>query len=285
MRCVNGEVILASFLTYNYTLENLMKKTFASLLLLVLLCCLSVAGIASAETLTIWGSATCQKRFLDPGADALKAATGVNIKMIAVGSGKGVLALLAGKTTVAASSNDLNGTIVVTRRAANKQGKEIAIPDNLQVHTIFSDDIVPIVHKNNPVETLSWSQLKGIYTGTISNWKEVGGNDLPIRVVTTIVGSSTREIFQEKVMDKEEFVNNAVVVTITRYQLNEVSKYSGAIGVVSKGFYDMSPQKTRVVKADTISRPLALVTIGNPTPTVQKVIDFFRSEEGKKCFR
>ena len=257
-----------------------MKKLSTTMLLLV--CSLFAVSIASAETLQIWGSTTCQKRFLEPGAKALAAATGVEIKVVGNGTGRGMLGLLAGKTPAAAVSNDLAGALVATRKVAKKQGKEISIPDNLQLHTIFSDDIVPIVHKNNPVGTLSWEQLKDIHTGKIVNWKEVGGKDMPIRVVTSHEGSSTKEVFQKMVMAKEAYIKNAVIVTSTRFEINEVSKYAGAIGAVSKGFQEMNPQKSKVVKSDTISRPLALMTIGSPTPPVQKVIDYFRSDEGKK---
>jgi phosphate transport system substrate-binding protein len=56
----------------------------------------------------------------------------------------------------------------------------------------------------------------------------------------------------------------------------------GGIGAVSRGFFNLNPGNTKIVKADKISRPLGLITIGDPSPDVQKIIDFFRSAEGKK---
>jgi len=83
-------------------------------------------------------------------------------------------------------------------------------------------------------------------------------------------------------MKKADYAADAIEVNSTRLEINEVSKASGAIGAVSAGFFNLNPGKTKIVEADTISRPLALITIGDPAPEVQKIIDFFRSEEGKK---
>jgi len=252
------------------------------LLSLTLFFVFGVTTIAFSEPVQIWGSTTCQKRFLEPGAKALKDATGVDIKVVGVGTGKGLKGLIDGKTPVSAASNPLDGAIAAAKRSAKKAGKEITIPDDLQFHEIYKDLIVPIVHKDNPVTKLTWDQLKDIHTGAITNWKDVGGNDLPIRVVTSHEGSATKAVFKKMVMKKQEYVANAVKVKSTRLEISEVSKYKGAIGAVSEGFHELNPGKTKIVKADTISRPLALITKGTPTSEVQKVIDFFTSDEGKK---
>ncbi|GAB4252656.1 substrate-binding domain-containing protein [Deferrisoma sp.] len=243
-----------------------------------------VPGLALAAPLQIWGSTTCQKRFLEPGAKALEKATGVRIKVLGVGTGKGLIGLIQGKCKVSAASEDLDGAIKSAQKAAKKAGKSIEIPDNLVYHELFRDTIVPIVHKDNPIESLTFEQLKAINTGKITNWKELGGPDLPIRVVTSHAGSATRAVFQKIVMNKEPYVDGAVEVKSTRDEINEVSKYKGAIGAVSEGFFLQNPGKAKVVKTDPISRPLGLITVGEPAPEVQKVIDFFRSDEGKKHF-
>jgi phosphate transport system substrate-binding protein len=103
-----------------------------------------------------------------------------------------------------------------------------------------------------------------------------------VQVVTSHAGSSTKAVFQKQVMKKADYSSDAIEVKSTRLEINEVSKAAGGIGAVSAGFFSMNPGKTKTVQSDTISRPLALVTIGDPTPEVQKIIAFFRSEEGKK---
>jgi len=243
-----------------------------------------MAGTAWAEKIQIWGSTTCQKRFLEPGNKALEAATGVSVKVMGVGTGKGLLGLIDGKCPASAASSPLESARKSGQKSAKKLGKDVTIPEDLQFHQVYEDVIVPIVHRDNPVDSLTWDQLKDIHTGKATNWKEFGGPDLPIRVITSHEGSATRAVFQKKVMKKEPYVAGAVEVKSTRNEINEVSKYKGAIGAVSEGFVKMNSGKTKIVKSDTISRPLGLITVGAPSPAVQKVIDFYKTGEGRKFF-
>lgn len=238
-----------------------------------------------AAPLQIWGSTTCQKRFLEPGADALKKATGVEVKVVGVGTGKGLIGLIEGKAPAAAASEDLAAAVASAQKAAKEAGKDLAVPGDLKFHELFRDTIVPIVHKDNPVSALTWAQLKDLHTGKVTNWKDVGGPDLPVRVVTSHAGSATKAVFQSMVMAKEAYVAGAVEVSSTRQEIDEVSKYKGAIGAVSEGFLQQNPGSAKAVATDAISRPLALITVGAPTADVQKVIDFFRSAEGQKTLQ
>lgn len=243
---------------------------------------LTMQGAFAAE-LALWGSTTCQKRFLEPGAEALEKATGIKIKVFGVGTGKCMLALFEGKTTVALTSSPLEESIHTAQKAAKEAGQaDVKVPANLKFHKITEDIIVPIVNKDNPVSELSYEQLTGLNSGKIANWKEVGGPDAPVQVVTSHAGSSTREVFQKQVMNKAEYATGALEVSSTRLEINEVSKNKGAIGAVSEGFFHQNPANAKIVKTKPISRPLALITVGDPTPEVKKVIDFFLSAEGKK---
>ncbi len=253
---------------------------------LILAMCLVVLTsftASAADMVKLWGSTTCQKRFLEPGAKALVGATGVKIKVFGVGTGKGMVALFEGKTNVAISSNTLEASVKSAQKVRKAKGLEpIAVPEGLQYHTITEDVIVPIVHQDNPVTSLSWEQLSGLNTGKVTNWKNVGGNDVPVKVITSHAGSSTKAVFQKMVMKKQEYAGDVVEVKSTRLEINEVSKNVGGIGAVSQGFFNLNPGSTKIVKTDTVSRPLGLITIGDPAPDVQKIIDFFRSPEGKK---
>lgn len=257
--------------------KRFIQGTILSLALILL------TVISASAQVALWGSTTCQKRFLEPGAEALKQATGVEIKVFGVGTGKGMLALFDGKTNVAISSNTLEASVKSAQKVLKKEGKaEIAVPENLQFHTITQDIIVPIVHVDNPVNSLTWQQLAELNTGKVTNWKEVGGTDLPVKVITSHAGSSTKAVFQKMVMKKADYAADALEVKSTRLEINEVSKDTGGIGAVSAGFHSLNPGKTKIVQSDEIKRPLGLITIGDPSPEVQKVIDFFRSDEGKK---
>lgn len=260
-----------------------MKKFFSKVMILSASFLFLSTMTAAADEIQMWGSTTCQKRFLEPGAAALEKATGVKIKVFGVGTGKGMVALFEGKTPVAISSNTLEESVASAAKALKEDGKpEVTPPADLQFHEITKDVIVPIVNKDNPVEALTWPQLSDLYTGKTTNWKEVGGPDLPVVVVTSHGGSSTKAVVQHMVMKKAEYAANAIAVKSTRLEITEVTKNKGGVGAVSEGFFHLNPDGAKVVKTDKIERPLALITVGAPTPEVQKIIDFFRSPEGQK---
>lgn len=236
---------------------------------------------ATAEELIISGSTTVQKRVVEPAAAKLKEATGIDVKFQGVGTGKGVMALAEGKVTVAAASETLAEAVDSAKKQAVDGGKTFEAPANLKFYELAKDSIVVIVNKDNPVGTLSKDQLKAINTGKAKNWKDVGGPDLPIKVVTSHAGSATRNVFAKQMMDNAAYVADAVEVRTTREEINEVSKDKGAIGAVSEGFYEQNKGSAKLVKAPAISRPLGLITKGDASPEVLKVVDFFVKGPGK----
>ena len=234
-----------------------------------------------AAELTIAGSTTVQKRIIEPGAAKLKEVTDIDIKIQGTGTGKGMIALIEGKVPAAAASETLAEAIDSAKKQAADAGKTFEAPANLKLYEITKDAIVVIVNKDNPVTSLSKDQLKAINTGKTKNWKEVGGPDLPIKVVTSHAGSATRNVFAKQIMDNAEYVASVVEVRTTREEINEVSKDKGAIGAVSEGFFAQNKGSTRQVKTQAIIRPLGLVTKGDASPEVLKVVDFFVKGAGK----
>lgn len=132
--------------------------------------------------------------------------------------------------------------------------------------------IVPIAHKSNPVSDLNWEQLSDINTGKIKNWKKVGGPDQKIIVVTSQPTAATRRVFQKLVMKKAPYVKGAREVRSTRQEVDLVSKFKGGIGAVSEGFVKMNPGKVKTVETAQISRPLSIITKGDPSPEVKAII-------------
>lgn len=236
---------------------------------------------ATAQELIISGSTTVQKRVVEPAAAKLKEATGIDAKFQGVGTGKGVIALAEGKVTVAAASETLAEAVDSAKKQAVESGKTFEAPANLKFYELAKDSIVVIVNKDNPVANLSKDQLKAINTGKVKNWKEVGGPDLAIKVVTSHAGSATRNVFAKQMMDGAAFPTDAVEVRTTREEINEVSKDKGAIGAVSEFFYETNKGNAKLVKTPVIARPLGLITKGDASPEVLKVVDFFVKGPGK----
>lgn len=255
-----------------------MKRTIVLSGLMLVSMLVSAAG---AETVRLHGSTTCQKRIFEPGREALKKATGIDIELVGNGTGNGLEDLIAGKADASMASEELADAVASMKAATGKEP-----PADLVSNVITSDVIKVIVHPSNPVSKLSKEQLKGLHTGSIDNWKGVGGPDQPVIVVTSHAGSATRKVFQKSMMDNAKYVDGAIEVKTTREEIDNVAQLPEAIGAVSLGFINLpgNREKVKIVDTPEISRPLMLITRGTPSPAVQKIIDFF-SGEGKKYIK
>ncbi len=251
-----------------------MKKII--IMTIIVLFTFVLSGYASAKELILAGSTTVQKRVLEPAGSAVKQATGIELKVLGINSGRGFAELVDGIIVASVSSSPLKDLL-----------EKAAIPDDgtYQEHIIIDDVIVPIVNKSNPVSELTWQQLSDINTGKITNWKEVGGPDQIIIVVTSQPTAATRTIFQKIVMNKAPYAKRSREVKSTRQEVDLVSKYTGGIGAVSEAFVKMNPGKVKVLGTQSISRPLTFITKGNPNADVQAVIDFLRTPDAMKLYK
>lgn len=234
------------------------------------------AGEAASKEVVVAGSTTIQKRVLEPSHDAIKAETGIDLKVRGINSGRGFAELVAGKIVASVSSSPMDSLL-----------QKAGIPDDgtYQEHIIVQDVIVPIVHKSNTVSELTWQQLSDINTGKIRNWKEVGGSDRKIIVITSQPTAATRRVFQKKVMKKAPYMKGIREVKSTRQEVGLVSKFKGGIGAVSEGFVAMNSGKVKVVRTDKISRPLSFITKGGPNTDIQAIIDYLRTPDAKKFYK
>jgi phosphate transport system substrate-binding protein len=249
---------------------------------------LFLPSLALAQ-LSYSGSSTIGQSILEAAGakKAFESKSGIKFKGFEVpGSGKGVEALIAGKVTVAGASRPLKPV----EKSAGVLGTVIGY-----------DAVAVFVHKDNPVSDLSKEQLKGIFTGKITNWKEVGGKDAPIAVNTEIQGAkrATMEIFNELVMDKAAYGKGFKEIDLPKDQIVEVAKTPNGIGTPSFGLLAAVPADVRAkVKAIAvdgipptaddiqsgaylISRPLNLATMGPPKGDVKAFVDFMLSPEGQ----
>lgn len=241
----------------------------------------AMAGVAAAETVHLHGSTTVQKRIMEPGKDALKKATGIELVLVGNGTGNGLEDLVGGKCDAAMASEELADAVASMKDASGK----VASGD-LKPNVITDDVIKVIVNPANSVAKLDKEQLKKLHTGEIDNWSKVGGPDLPVIVVTSHLGSATRKVFQKVVMDGTPYVVGALEAETTRQEIDNVNQFPEGIGAVSMGFINLPGNKTKVKIVDTlnIGRPLMLITKGAPSPAVAKVLAFFRGE-GKKYIK
>lgn len=159
---------------------------------------------------------------------------------------------------------------------------------------VGKDAIAAVVNADNPVSGLTAEQLKGIFTGKIKNWSEVGGPDLAIKPYIVKKGSATRKVFRKVILGDGDYAG-AKVVTPDAKIVTTVAREKGAIGQISFAFLsgkkgvkplDVDGQKATVENASyPITRPLHIVTNGKPSGDVAAFIDWTLSPEGQKVVK
>lgn len=234
-----------------------------------------VSRAAPDETLEISGGTTPWSQAIAPRLLELKA-MGIELRFRGIGTGRGVLALIDGKTPMAAVGDTLEDAVAAAIKAAKAENREISVPANLTYTRIGADEQVVIVHKTNPIRELSKDQLKAIATGKTTNWKEVGGPDLPIKVVVTEPSLAPGQFFRKTVMDGENYVQDAIEVRSPREVITLVSRHPGGIGAAAAVHMKEAPDNAQVVKAPAIMRPLGLITLGPPVGVAKRVADLLK---------
>ncbi|HOW35626.1 MAG TPA: PstS family phosphate ABC transporter substrate-binding protein [Candidatus Omnitrophota bacterium] len=244
--------------------------------------------IKGSDTMVNLGQAWAE-RYMEENPDSFVAVTGG-------GSGTGLSSLISGTCDIAMSSRNI-------------KEKEIALAQKKGINPyeikVALDGLAVVVHPANPVSKLTVDQLAGIFTGRISNWKDLGGKDEKIVVLSREVNSGTHVYFKEHVLRKndpnsqEEFAHGALMLSSSQAIADEVAGNTSAIGYYGMG-YISAKQKPVFIAQDEkseyeaptienvvngkypISRPLFLYTNGQPQELVKKFSDFCLSKEGQE---
>jgi len=157
---------------------------------------------------------------------------------------------------------------------------------------IAKDGLVLIVHPNNPVNGLTLEQIRRIYSGDVTNWREVGGADKRIHVVTREEGSGTRSAFEDMLMENGQITARAIVLNTNGSVRQLVSNDVASIGFVSLGLADhtvkalmldgITPSWDNVMNGSyTLFRPFYFVSAEEPEGLIKEFIDFTMSDEGQ----
>lgn len=236
----------------------------------------TIAG-AKAETLVLTGSSTVAPLAAEIGKRFETLHPGVRINVQTGGSSRGILDARQGTADIGMVSRAL------------KDGEK-----DLLAFSIGHDGVGLIVNTHNPVASLSDDQVIAIYTGRITNWKDVGGLDAPITVVNKAEGRSTLELFLHYFKLNNSAIKAHIIIGDNEQGLKTVAGNANAIGYVSIGAaeYDAAhdiPVKLLPVggvaassanvanRSFPISRPLNLVTRAEPEGIARTFIDFARS--------
>jgi phosphate transport system substrate-binding protein len=238
-----------------------------------------------AETIVVDGSTTVgpiAKAFAEYYMNANK---GVNIQVSESGSGNGAKSLINGSCNIADMSREMKPEEVSAAKAkgVNPVQTEIAW-----------DGIAVIVHPSNPVANLTIDQIRKIYTGEFTNWKQVGGPDKAIVLISRDTNSGTYECFEGMVMNKQKMTDKVEYDGSNGSIKQKIQSTPLAIGYVGHGFVDttvkaVSVNSVKCTKANIlakkypISRPLYMYTNGTPKAGTHtsKFLNLYKTKEGK----
>lgn len=249
--------------------------------------------IKGSDTMVNLGQAWAEKYMEKNTADFIAVTGG--------GSGTGLSSLISGTCDIAMSSRNIKEKEITFAKQKNINPNEIKVA---------LDGLAVVVNPKNPVNKLKIKELADIFTGKITNWKELGGKDEKIVVLSREVNSGTHVYFKEHVLrnnnpaSQEEFASAALMLSSSQAIADEVAGNPAAIGYYGMG-YISSKQKPVMVAADEktgdekvayaaptienvvsggypISRPLFFYTNGVPQGLVKKFVDFALSKEGQE---
>ncbi|MCC6453842.1 MAG: phosphate ABC transporter substrate-binding protein [Caldilineaceae bacterium] len=213
------------------------------------------------------------------------------------GTGTGIASLINNTVDIANASRQMKADEITQARARGVDPVEF---------TVAIDALAIIVHPSNPISQLTIDQLADIYTQRITNWKELGGSDAPIVLLSRETNSGTHTYFLEEVVRKGEDDNKDIFAPQTLLMpssvgiTSEVRRNPNAIGYDGLGYVDPAHEKIIAIAADAnspyilpsvatgmdgsypISRPLYMYTAGQPTGAAADYMKWIQGPEGQR---
>lgn len=187
-----------------------------------------------------------------------------------------------------------NGAADIGMASRHVKDSEMETYPQLKPIAICQDGITVVVHPNNLVSDLTLEQVKDIYTGKTTNWKDLGGKDASITVVNREEGSGTRGAFEEIVLGKESFTDKAAIQNSTGAVKTAVAADENAIGYISMGSMSSEVKGLKIGGAEPttenvingsypIARPFNMITNGEAEGLAKAFIDWIlNSSEAKE---
>ncbi len=256
--------------------------------ILIALAALAAPALAAAGTVTVKGSDTMVILAQRWAEDYMKKNPAKKVQVTGGGSGTGIAALLNGTTDIANSSRSIkDAEIAKVRDRYNTPPGET---------TVARDGVAIYVNESSPLSQITPAQLKAIYLGDVTNWKDVGGPNAPIVLYSRENSSGTYVFFKEHVLGNEDFAATAQTLPGTAAVVNAVAKEKNGIGYGGAA-YAKGVKELKVVASDgqayaasaenvksgkyPLSRPLFMYTPAKPAGEAKEFIDFCLSPQGQ----
>lgn len=234
-------------------------------------------------TVTMAGSTSMEKLANALAEGFMEKNDGVKVTVEFTGSSAGMESLAAGSVDIGNASRELSDSEVSGGAVEN---------------VVAIDGIAVITDEDNSVKEITSEDLKKVYTGEITNWNELGGDDEAIVVIGRESSSGTRSAFEE-LLEIEDQCNYANELDSTGAVLAQVAATPGAIGYVSLDVVDDSvialsidgveaTEENIIAGKYMLSRPFVMATMGDiseQSEAVQAFFEYIESEEGKEIIK
>ncbi len=262
-------------------------KFLLMLMLLLFVSCAVITPEKKHEIIRIKGSDTMVRLAQRWAEEFMKVQPDVSIYVESVGSASGIRAMINGAADIATASRPMQPDEV----------KELAEKKNsLGISVLTAKDALSIyLHPANPIHNLSIEQIKAIFTGKITNWKNIGGADHPIQVFTRESNSGTFLFFEEHILLGEHYSPQCIPILTTSQLIQRVASDTFGIGygglaygdnVIHASINGVQPTIENVANGSyPISRYLHLYTAETPKGKIKEFIDWVVSPQGQKIVR
>lgn len=231
-----------------------------------------------SEVFRYAGATTLQRDFMRDASHRFGAVHNIRFELDGGNSDAGLKALSAGVIDIAGSG-----------RFLTNQEKAAGLVE----HLIGWDPLVVVVHATNPIENVSSTDLRRMLLGTVRNWNQIGGRDLPLLQVAPPQGSGMREAAEQFLAGNQHLSPRAIVSLVVADADKNISLLPAGFTVTSMSMVDAA--QVKVIKIDGVSpspqalaagdypliKPLLLVTKGKATGTLALFVNFAKSPEGQ----
>jgi phosphate transport system substrate-binding protein len=226
---------------------------------------------ACAGPITLQGSTTLSSRLMIPYQHAIEELSGQKIVIIPNKSSLGLQALFEKSAQFAM----ISGPLAVEVRTLRDQFPDAPF-EKLLVFEVARTRMAFAVHPDNPVRSVTRDQLRRILLGAIQNWNEIGGRDLPIRLVIVREGGGVQASVESAVLNGQKIVaRDPILVQISSQVVKVVLQEPDALGLAQLGVIEKA--RAPEMKLDEpVEQTLNLVTLGEPTPEMRKIINAAR---------
>jgi phosphate transport system substrate-binding protein len=241
-------------------------KMVAYLVMLVIAC--SVNYAAAAE-IRVGGTADDSKGYFEVFKELFREKIGINLLVTPSSSAQGLIDLDRGNIDIATTDVPLEKLIM----DLEDKGYPV-VPESFQAQGIGTNTILVYLNKTNQVTVLSQQQLRDIFTGVITNWKQVGGDNQEIVVVWGGEMPEKNRLFQQYVIGSRPIVKTAIWATYQNDIIEQIIKTPGAIGIASNVY---TSAQTHNPKTPFVSANVIAITKGAPSKHVQEMLEEIKS--------